>query len=110
LKLLFDQNLSPQLAKNLQDLFPGSKHVMQLQSDLAGDIQVAHLAVSEDFTIVTQDDDFPELAYQLDPAPKVVWLTMGNSSTAHRERRLRAYHEQLEAFGADPERKLFILP
>ena len=65
--------------------------------------------MSEGFTIVSQDEDFAELVYVLDPGPKVIWLTIGNASTAQRERVLRLQQEQIEAFGSDPLRKLFVI-
>jgi predicted nuclease of predicted toxin-antitoxin system len=109
MKLLFDQNLSPTLAARLVDLFPGSTHVRHVGMDRADDSDVCRFAVDGDFVIVTQDDDFPELAYLLEAAPKVIWLIAGNSTTIQRERILRSYHEQLEAFGLDPNRRLFII-
>lgn len=85
MKLFFDQNLSPVLATRLNDLFPGSKHAIDLQLDHAGDRRVCEVALQHGFVIVTQDEDYAELAYVLEPAPKVIWLTLG-TSTAHRER------------------------
>jgi predicted nuclease of predicted toxin-antitoxin system len=76
-KLLFDQNLSPQLAKRLSDIFPGSKHVEDFRLRHESDRSVCEAALGEGFVIVTQDEDFAELAYVLDPAPKVIWLTWG---------------------------------
>jgi predicted nuclease of predicted toxin-antitoxin system len=94
-KLLFDQNLSPQLAKRLSDIFPESKHVEDFRMDHGSDRGVCDMALREGFVIVSQDEDFAELAYLLDPAPKVIWLTLGNTSTTHRERILRLQQEQI---------------
>jgi predicted nuclease of predicted toxin-antitoxin system len=108
-KLLFDQNLSPQLARRLSDIFPESKHVSDSGMGEAGDREICEYAWREGFVIVTQDDDFPELVYLFDRPQKVIWLTIGNASTAHRERVLRLQHEQIEAFATDPERRVLII-
>ena len=50
-KLLFDENLSPRLARN------------------------------EDFAIVSKDTDFRERSYLVGAPPKVVWLDVGNAGS-----------------------------
>jgi len=59
--------------------------------------------------MVTQDDDFTELVYLYPKPIKVIWMCVGNSSTAERERKIRVAYEQLEAFAHDPNSRLFII-
>jgi predicted nuclease of predicted toxin-antitoxin system len=57
MKLLFDQNLSPELVNRLADLFPGSSHVQAVVLDCADDDQVWEHARLNGFAIVTKDAD-----------------------------------------------------
>ena len=82
MKLLFDQNLSFKLCKNLADLFPESSHVRLLGLSEAGDRALWDYAKTNGFAIVSQDADFAEMAALLRPSPKVIWLRAGNQSTA----------------------------
>lgn len=60
MKLLFDQNLSPVLIKELQDVFPGSAHTEALVLARADDSSIWEYARENGFTIVSKDADFPE--------------------------------------------------
>ena len=67
MKLLFDANLSPKLAKQLGDLFPGSVHLFDtaLPRD-AEDAAIWFYAKEHGFDIITTDgDDYPALARRL---------------------------------------------
>jgi len=82
LKLLFDQNLSPVLIEELQDVFPGSAHTEALGLARADDSSIWEYARENGFTIVSKDADFPERGVLLGSPPKVVWIRRGNCSTA----------------------------
>jgi predicted nuclease of predicted toxin-antitoxin system len=82
MKLLFDQNLSFRLCQDIADIFPGSSHVRILGLDEADDRGIWDYAKANGFTIVSLDADFAEMAALLSPPPKVVWLRVGNQSTA----------------------------
>ncbi|CBE67780.1 conserved protein of unknown function [Candidatus Methylomirabilis oxygeniifera] len=58
MKLLLDQNLSPGLVQVIEDLFPGSRHVRDVDLQAADDGCVWAYAASHDFTIVSKDSDF----------------------------------------------------
>jgi predicted nuclease of predicted toxin-antitoxin system len=81
-KLLFDNNLSPHLPRHLHDLFPDASHVAFLGLDRASDAVVWQYARDHGYVIVTKDTDFSDLSTQLGWPPKVVWLRIGNCSTA----------------------------
>ena len=85
MKLLFDQNLSPKLVNRLADLFPGSSHVQSLALDCAGDDQVWGHALLNEFAIVTKDEDYNNLSVVRGSPPKVIWLQLGNCTTARVE-------------------------
>jgi predicted nuclease of predicted toxin-antitoxin system len=100
-KLLFDQNLSPQLVEQLSDLCPDSNHVFRLGIDRAPDLDVWEYARREGFLIVTRDADFSDLCTMLGFPPKVIWIRRGNCSTNDIERILRDHYSDIEALNGD---------
>ena len=103
MRLLFDQNLSPRLVERLSDVFPGSAHVADLGLDRADDVAVWEHARSDNYTIVTKDADFGELSVVRGFPPKVVWVRIGNCTTAQIETILRMYQNVIESLQVDPE-------
>jgi len=103
LKLLFDQNLSYRLVALLGDLYPGSVHVRELGLCEAEDLVVWHHARERGLTIVSKDSDFHQLSFAYGHPPKVVWLRVGNGSTAAVADLLRKHHEAMRRFEVDPE-------
>ena len=55
MKLLFDENLSFRLCRQLSDVFPGSSQVRLAGLERADDMAVWAYAKANDFTIVTLD-------------------------------------------------------
>ncbi len=76
MKLLFDANLSPKLVRQLSDLFPGSVHLFDLAMPRdTHDLSIWIYAKENGFDIITTDgDDFPPLASQFGPPPKIILL------------------------------------
>jgi len=101
LKLLFDQNLSPVLVEELQDLFPGSAHTEALGLARADDSSIWEYARQNGFTIVSRDADFPERGVLLGSPPKVIWIRRGNCSTAEIAEILRRGAVEIEAAAKD---------
>jgi hypothetical protein len=62
MKLLFDENLSSRLCRQLNDLFPGSGHVRLLGLERADDRAFWDHARANEFVLVTLDADFVEMA------------------------------------------------
>ena len=81
MKLLFDQNLSPNLAKYFEGYFNTSQHLQDIGFDASDDLTVWEFAQKNGFTIVTKDSDFNNLVSFLGFPPKVIWLRRGNCST-----------------------------
>lgn len=101
MKLLFDQNLSFKLCQAIADLFPESSHVAHLGLSEAADRVLWHFAKTNGFTIVSQDVDFAEMATLLGSPPKVIWLRVGNQSTAAITGLLRSHATTIVSFGND---------
>ena len=102
MKLLFDQNSSPKLVSRLADLFPDSSHVQSVGLDCASDDQVWEHARLNGFAIVTKDEDFNNLSVVRGNPPKVIWLQLGNCTTAQVEAEFRSRFTEIEAFEKDP--------
>ena len=101
MRLLFDQNLSFKLCRQLDDLFPGSSQVRLVGLAQADDRAVWDHAKANGFTLVSQDSDFAEMAALLGPPPKVIWLRGGNRPTAAVARMLRRQAAAIAAFAED---------
>ena len=101
MKLLFDQNLSPTLVRRLADLFPDASHVQAAGLVFASDDQVWEYARLNGFAIVTKDEDYNNLSVMRGCPPKIIWLQMGNCTTAQVEAVFRARVAGIEAFEKD---------
>lgn len=102
MKLLFDQNLSPRLAKLLANIFPESNHVFLLGLDHAEDTELWQYAKENDFILVTKDADFGDLSILRGYPPKVIWIRRGNCKTAAIEQILRNNLEAISQIENDP--------
>jgi predicted nuclease of predicted toxin-antitoxin system len=71
MKLLFDQNLSPRLARVLADIYPESVHVREVQMRDATDTQIWEHAKIHDFVIVSKDSDFQARSLLYGSPPKL---------------------------------------
>ena len=103
MKLLFDQNLSFRLCRDIADLFPESDHVRLLGLSEVRDQVLWDYAKANGFTIVSQDVDFAEMAALLGSPPKVIWLRAGNQSTAAISTLMRRHADLIVAFGKDDD-------
>ena len=74
MKLLLDENLSPRLTKQIEDLFSGSIHVRTVGLGQRPDTEIWDFAKSHGFAIITADVDFYEMATRIGPPPKVIWM------------------------------------
>ncbi len=102
MKVLFDQNLSPKLVNRLADLLPDSSHVQSVGLGSASDEDVWEYARLNGFAIVTKDEDYNNLSVVRGNPPKVIWLQLGNCTTAQVEAVFRARFDDIEAFEKDP--------
>jgi predicted nuclease of predicted toxin-antitoxin system len=101
MKLLFDQNLSPKLAEYFNSSFAGSQHLQSQNLDKSSDTSVWEFAKSNEFTIVTKDNDFNNLVAFWGFPPKVIWIRRGNCSTSDIKELLSSNINKIKAFILD---------
>ncbi len=110
MKLLFDHNLAPRLVRDLEHVFPGSRHVRNVELDEADDRQIWEHARDQAFVIVSKDDDFRQLAFLHGAPPKVIWLRVGNGPTSEIRQILATNVDSISEFGQSTEASLLVLP
>jgi predicted nuclease of predicted toxin-antitoxin system len=108
-RLLLDQNLSTRLVPMLSDLFPGSAHVGPLGLAEADDEAIWAYAARHGFAIISKDSDFHQRSFLRGAPPKVIWIRLGNCTTASIETVLRHAQEALAAFERDEAAAFLIL-
>lgn len=81
--------LPGRFCSSLADAFEEVRHVRALGLDQATDVEIFAHAREHDLTIVTKDADFQVLLALHGAPPRVVWLRMGNATTATMEAALR---------------------
>lgn len=109
MKLLLDENLSRHLARRFADLFPDSSHVANAGLLRAPDREIWEFARANEFSLVTADGDFYELAITLGAPPKLIWLRGCDYPTALAEQLIRTQSVRIAEFLADPDRAVLIL-
>jgi predicted nuclease of predicted toxin-antitoxin system len=109
MKLLFDQNLSFRLVTQLAAEFPGSQHVRNVGLSAAPDPAVWAYSAANGFAVVSKDVDFQQRALLLGHPPKVVWVRLGNCSTALVAALLHSRQTVLLEFDADPSASFLAL-
>jgi predicted nuclease of predicted toxin-antitoxin system len=82
MKLLFDENLSHRLVEQIASGFPGSVHFRDVGLQAAPDRDIWKYAAANAFLIVSKDTDFQQRALLFGHPPKVIWVRLGNCSTA----------------------------
>lgn len=109
MKLLFDENLSPQLPRLLQDLYPESRHARR-DLNLGRDYGIWDYAKDYDFYIVTKDGDFKDLSNRYGQPPKVILIRLGNGPVEKVAALLRECYLDLLDLKRDESRGLLELP
>ena len=110
MRLIFDQNLSPDLPSLLKDLFPESIHVLDMDLDAIDDRVIWNFATLHGYDIATKDKDYEDLSEVFGHPPKVIRITSGNGPTSSVENLLRERRQEIETFERDPRRGLLRLP
>jgi predicted nuclease of predicted toxin-antitoxin system len=81
MKLLFDQNISYRILKNLPEIYSGSSHIKAEGLINAPDFAIWEYAKLHQFMIVTQDSDFNDIYLIKGFPPKILWFQTGNLRT-----------------------------
>ena len=102
MKLLFDENLSFRLARNLADVYPGSAHVRDLGLLGTEDRRIWDFAAENGFIVTSKDADFYQRSVVLGAPPKVIWLRIGNVPTTAVADLLRQRYVIIRRFHDDP--------
>jgi predicted nuclease of predicted toxin-antitoxin system len=79
-KLLLDENISRRIVPSLLEKFPSSSHVELVGLAGATDSEICAYATTHNFVIVTKDEDFDRLVAMRGFNPKLVKLSLGNST------------------------------
>jgi predicted nuclease of predicted toxin-antitoxin system len=85
------------------DLYPSSVHVANVGLAATRDRVIWAYAAANGFALVTKDEDFQRLSLLQGAPPKVIWIGLGNCSTADVERLLRTRHGEIVQFVEHPE-------
>ena len=106
MRVLLDANLSYRILKKIGDRYPEARHVSRI--DLphpANDPEIWQWARANGFTLlVSNDKDFRELVEKNGPPPKLIFLRLGNVSSAVVTKVLLDNYDQIQAFVANPEK------
>ena len=81
MKLLFDQNISFRILSKISNFFPEAKQVRELGIENFSDLEIWKFAKENNYTIITFDADFYDLANLKGHPPKIIWLRFGNTKT-----------------------------
>ena len=109
MKLLLDENLSAQILGDIADLYPESSHVGLLGLTRTDDSIIWDRPRAGHFCIVSKDSDFHQRSLLFGAPPKVVFLKVGNCTTAKVISVLQSNHHVISNFQADQNASLLIL-
>jgi predicted nuclease of predicted toxin-antitoxin system len=108
-RLLFDENLSPRLANQVDALFPGSQHVGSVGLTGKSDQEIWDYAAAHGFIIVSKDNDFRQRCFVTGQPPKVIWLSVGNAGTSAIRTLLEGAHHAVAEFAGNADEALLVL-
>ncbi|MDZ4403293.1 DUF5615 family PIN-like protein [Prosthecobacter sp.] len=82
--LWLDAQLSPRLARWINQQFPGftATPLRDLGLRDADDTVIFEAARTANAVVLTKDRDFVDMLHRLGPPPQIIWLTCGNTSEA----------------------------
>jgi predicted nuclease of predicted toxin-antitoxin system len=108
-KLLFDENLSPQLVTLLADVYPDAAHIHDVGLGKAQDIEIWSYAAGTGYTIVSKDWDYQQLSFKFGHPPKVILLRIGNCSVRDSAQLLRERYILVHHFHENDDAALLML-
>lgn len=107
---MFDQNLSPRLARSLADIYPDSAHVRDVGLRAADDSAVWEYARLNGYALVSKDSDFQQRSLLYGSPPKFIWLRVGNCTVRTVEELLRKHSAAIHTFDMDAAKAHLMLP
>ena len=105
MKLLFDQNISFRLLKQIADAYPEARQVKEVGLENSSDSEIWEFARKNNFNIVTFDSDFYDLSVIKGIPPKIIWLRIGNTSKINIAKVLIDNLELIREFIQSPDYK-----
>lgn len=109
MKLLFDENLPPRLARDLSAQFPGSAHVRDCGLLGRTDEEVWDHARTHGFTLISKDSDFQQRSFIYGHPPKLVWLRIGNCTRQQLLDLITVHEADIRVFDADAQESVLVL-
>lgn len=109
MKLLFDENLSPKLPKELAALFPDSAHVRDCGLLGQPDEDIWDYARVHGFIVVSKDSDFQQRGLLHGNPPKLVWLRLGNCTRRQVVQLVSSREQDIRALATNPLETVLIL-
>ena len=103
MKLLFDQNISYRIISKLSTTYSDVFAIKELHLENSKDIEIWNYSKTNDFTLVTFDSDFFDLATLYGHPPKIVWLRLGNISTGELTMYLENKYSIIKEFIESPQ-------
>jgi predicted nuclease of predicted toxin-antitoxin system len=100
-RLLFEENLSPDLPRLVAGIFPSSAHVREVGLKGEDDVTIWRFAAEKALVLVTKDDDFAELSILRGAPPKIPVIRLGNCRTSAVAASLAEEQPRIEQFGRD---------
>lgn len=80
MRFLVDAQLPPALARFLAGMGEEAIHVLDVGLLEASDSEIWNYALSQDWIIITKDDDFQFRASVTEQPPTIIWVRVGNCS------------------------------
>jgi len=77
-KFLVDHQLPPALAEFLGGLGHESRHVREIGLKSDDDLTIWKFATSNDFVLISKDQDFLDLASRPNEKGRLIWVRLGN--------------------------------
>ena len=109
MSLLIDENLSPRLARLLQDIFPGSLHIETAGLQSTEDDDIWECDLKRNLIVVTKDSDYRQLSLERGHPPKVILIRIGNCRVSEVESLIRNNPDVIRRFLQDDEQALLAL-
>lgn len=96
--LLFDQNISFRIKKNISDQFPDSFHISDLSKEIKSDKEIWNIAKQKNLAIVTFDIDFYDFSIVWGHPPKIILVRSQNQTTQFISELLNSFEGHIKAF------------
>ncbi len=109
MKLLFDENVSLKLVNLVIKEFPESNHIDFLKMQGTTDSNIWEYAKTENYIIVSKDNDFRQRSFLFGFPPKVIWLSVGNGRTKVLANLILKNSKQIITFANSSTEGLFVL-